>query len=81
MSYRVKVFCRNLARKDTIFRALKFAFIVAPVLIFINHYDSIIAFNLSDKFYLKSILTFFVPFSVSAISSALAYTEDELSSK
>ncbi|MEE9214331.1 MAG: nitrate/nitrite transporter NrtS [Thermodesulfobacteriota bacterium] len=81
MNISIKCFLRNLVRKDTILRAIKFALIVGPVLILINHYDSLIVLNFSLKFYLKSILTFFVPFSVSAISSALAYTEDELSSK
>lgn len=81
MNFSIKCFLRNLVRKDTILRAIKFALIVGPILILINHYDSLIAFDLSLKFYLKSVLTFFVPFSVSAISSALAYTEDELSSK
>ncbi len=71
------LFFRNFIRRDTTMRALKVAFVVAPVLIIINHFDSIMHKDLTATFYIKSILTSLVPYTVSAYSSAKAYGEDE----
>ncbi len=72
------LFIKNLFRKDTVVRAIKVMMIVAPILILINHHDHIIAREFSHKFYMKSLLTLFVPYCVSAYSSASAYTADEI---
>jgi len=70
-------FFRNFVRRETTMRALKIAFVVAPVLIIINHFDTIIHNDFSATFYIKSFLTFLVPYTVSAYSSAKAYSEGE----
>ncbi len=72
------VFIKNFVRKETTFRALKAALIVAPILILINHFDAIISGNFSSYFYPKCLMTFFVPNTVSAFSSAMAYSQSEV---
>jgi len=72
------LFFRNFFRRDTTMRALKVALVVAPVLIIINHFDSIVHKDFPLAFYIKSFLTFLVPYTVSAYSSAKAYSEDEI---
>ena len=72
------LFFKNFFRKETTFRALKVALIVAPVLILINHFDAIISGNFSSYFYPKCLMTFFVPYTVSAFSSAMAYSQSEV---
>lgn len=72
------LFIKNFIRKETTLRAIKIAFIVGPVLILINHFDLILNMNFHTMFYLKSILTFFVPYTVSAFSSAMAYSQQEV---
>ncbi len=72
------VFIKNFVRKETTFRALKVALIVAPILILINHFDAIISGNFSSYFYPKCLMTFFVPYTVSAFSSAMAYSQSEV---
>lgn len=74
----MKLFLRNFFRKETVLRAMKVAVIVAPVLIIINHHDNLIALELTPKLLYKCILTFFVPYCVSAYSSAMAYASEEL---
>ena len=69
------VFIKNFIRKETTLRALKVAIVVAPILIVINHFDAIISGNFSSYFYPKCLLTFFVPYTVSAFSSAMAYSQ------
>jgi len=72
------LFIKNFFRKETAFRALKVAFVVAPILIVINHFDAIISGNFSSFFYPKCLLTFFVPYTVSAFSSAMAYSQSDI---
>ena len=72
------VFIKNFVRKETTFRALKVALIIAPILILINHFDAIISGNFSSYFYPKCLMTFFVPYTVSAFSSAMAYSQSEV---
>lgn len=67
-------FVKNWFRKETTMRAIKVALVVGPVLIFIGQYDLIVNGNIDSKFFLKSILTFLVPYCVSAYSSARAYS-------
>lgn len=76
MSY--SIFIKNFFRRETTYRALKVALVVAPILIIINHFDEIMNRDFHNMFYLKSILTFFVPYTVSAFSSAMAYTQRDV---
>ncbi len=73
----LSIFCRNFFRRETTFRALKVAFVVAPILVLINHFDTIMNKDFHSIFYLKSVITFFVPYTVSAFSSAMAYSQSE----
>jgi len=75
-SYRI--FLKNFFRRETILRAIKVALVVGPILIVINHYDSLLQFEFSHHLYFKFMLTFLVPFLVSAYSSAQAYRAQEL---
>lgn len=75
MSKNFMVFSRNFFRRETTIRAIRVAFIVAPILIVINQYDEILYLKFTPAFFLKSFLTFFVPYFVSAFSSAKAYSE------
>jgi hypothetical protein len=71
------VFIKNFIRKETTLRAIKVAFVAAPILILINHFDAIISGNFSSYFYPKCLLTFMVPYTVSAFSSAMAYSQSD----
>ncbi len=68
-------FSRNFFRRETTTRAVKVAVIIAPILIVMNHYDEIINLRFTIVFFFKSVLTFFVPYFVSAYSSAKAYSD------
>lgn len=57
--------------------ASRFAIIVGPVLVMINHGDSIIAGSMSDADWIKSALTIVVPYVVSTLSSISAYIHCE----
>jgi len=62
------------ARQPEVIRtALRFALIVGPILVFINHGDAIIAGTMSATDWLKSALTMLVPYTVSTLSSVSAY--------
>jgi len=74
----LKIFIKNFFRDETIYRAIKVAIIVGPILIIINHPDSLLRLKLTNHLYFKIVLTFLVPFCVSAYSSARAYSADEL---
>lgn len=68
-------FSRNFFRRETTTRAVKVAAIIAPILMIINHYDEIMNMKFSPVFFFKLVLTFFVPYFVSAYSSAKAYSD------
>ena len=70
-------FVRNCYRVATVKRALKVALVIGPILVFINHHDEIMHLRFSLGFFLKSFLTFLVPYLVSTYSSAQAYLEEE----
>jgi len=55
--------------------ATRFALIVGPVLVMINHGDSIINHTMSNEEWLKSALTMIVPYLVSTLSSISAYRD------
>lgn len=78
MEGKLRVFFSNFFRSETTVRALKVAFVVAPILIIINHHDTLIGFQFTSVLVYKSLLTFLVPYCVSAYSSARAYSEKEM---
>jgi len=73
----LRIFFKNFFRQETIIRAVKVALVVGPILIIINHYDTFLHYELSLILCFKILLTFLVPFCVSAYSSARAYSADE----
>ena len=77
----MKLFIKNFFRQETIYRAVKVALVVGPILIIINHHDVFLRLEFTQHLYLKIILTFMVPYCVSAYSSAQAYSADERRNK
>ncbi len=73
------LFTRNFFRRETMTRAVKVAAIISPILIVMNHYDEIMDLRFTLVFFFKSALTFFVPYFVSAYSSAKAYSDTKVS--
>jgi len=68
MKHRLKI-----AKQPAIVRtATRFALIVGPILVMINHGDTIIAGEMSTIDWLKSSLTMLVPYVVSTLSSISA---------
>ncbi len=59
-------------RGDVVRRALRFALIVGPILIAINHWDTIMDARLTSGVLTKMALTFLVPYLVSTLSSVCA---------
>jgi hypothetical protein len=66
--------------RATVLRATKVACVVGPILTMINQYDLLLRGDFSLRLFLKILLTFAVPYSVSSFSSARAYMERESSS-
>ena len=64
-------------RRETVWRALKVASIVGPILTVINQYDLLLNLDFSARLGFKIALTFLVPYSVSSYSSARAYMDKE----
>jgi hypothetical protein len=64
-------------RHETVMRAIKVAVIVGPILTVINQGDVLLSGQYSPRVFLKILLTFLVPYSVSSFSSARAYMEKE----
>jgi hypothetical protein len=58
MSGNLRVFSKNFFRQETITRAIRVAIIVAPILIFINHYDDITSLRFAPVFFLNRFLRF-----------------------
>ena len=67
-------FLKNWFRKETTVRAIKVALVIGPVLTIINQHDVILAGQFDFKFCYKLVLTFMVPYCVSAYSSAKTYS-------
>ena len=78
MGNRFELFVKNFFRQETVYRALKVALVVGPILIIINHYDALLSLELHRHLYFKIALTFLVPYCVSAYSSAQAYCAEDL---
>ena len=64
-------------RRETVWRALKVAGIVGPILTVINQYDLLLNLDFSSRLCFKVALTFLVPYSVSSYSSARTYMDQE----
>lgn len=69
MKQRFKIACQPKVVRT----ATRFSLIVGPVLVMINHGDSIIDSTMSHEDWLKSILTMIVPYIVSTLSSLSVY--------
>jgi len=68
----------DIARRPEVVRtALRFALIVGPILVLINHGDTIIAGAMDTTTWLKSALTMLIPYTVSTLSSISAYLDCE----
>ena len=78
MGNRFELFLKNFFRRETVFRAIKVAMVVGPILIIINHHDALLSLELHRHLYFKIALTFLVPYCVSAYSSAQAYCGEDL---
>ena len=76
-SMRMRTFLYYWFRRDTVLRAVKMAAIVGPILTVINQGDVLLSGQYSPRVFLKILLTFLVPYSVSSFSSALTYIERE----
>ncbi|MDX8380627.1 MAG: nitrate/nitrite transporter NrtS [Ghiorsea sp.] len=64
----------QIAKQPEVIRtAMKFAFIVGPVLIIINHGDKILVGEMQQLDWLKCLVTLIVPYTVSTLSSVSAY--------
>ena len=63
--------------RETVRRAVKVACIVGTILTTINQYDVILRGEFTPRLFLKILLTFTVPYSVSSFSSARAYMDRE----
>jgi len=64
----------KIAKQPAIVRtATRFALIVGPILVMINHGDTILAGEMTTVDWLKSALTMCVPYTVSTLSSISAY--------
>jgi hypothetical protein len=70
-------FLHHWCRRETVVRAVKVAGIVGPILTIINQHDVLLSGNFSLHLFLKILLTFLVPYSVSSFSSARAYMDKE----
>ncbi|MGQ0793319.1 MAG: nitrate/nitrite transporter NrtS [Deltaproteobacteria bacterium] len=70
-----KLFWMDFFKPETRKRAVKVAAIVAPIVILINHCDELAALKITSALCIKSLLTFFVPYSVSSYSSAKALSD------
>jgi len=64
---------RTALRPEIVRTATRFALIVGPVLVMINHGDVILAGEMDTVAWLKSMLTMIVPYTVSTLSSISAY--------
>lgn len=64
-------------RNDVLLRGFKMASIVGIVLAIINHGDHILLGTMTYNNWIKILITFWVPFCVSTISSVLAIRKEQ----
>lgn len=67
--------------KPVVKRATRIALIVGTVLAVINHGDRLVSGTLNLAAFMKILLTYFVPYSVSSYSSVLAIRENAETSR
>jgi len=68
----------QIAKQPAVIRtATRFALIVGPILILINHGDKIVAGDMQTLDWLKCMVTLLVPYTVSTLSSISAYVACE----
>ena len=60
-------------RPEVVRTALRFALVVGPLLVLINHGDALLSGEMDAVAWLKSGLTMIVPYTVSTLSSISAY--------
>ena len=68
-------FLKYACMPSTVWRAVKCALIITPILTVINHFQEIRELRMGGAFWLQVGLTFLVPFCVSTFSSAQAARE------
>lgn len=71
----MKDFLKFALMRSTVFRALKVALAITPILTVFNHFDALIDLDIGGRFVAKVALTFTVPYLVSTYSSAMAAVE------
>lgn len=69
-------FLKYCFQRSTVFRSLKVAAVITPILTVINHFREIAALELGLLFWLQVAMTFVVPYGVSTYSSAMAASEE-----
>ena len=77
---RLKIYMTILCEKEILLKSLKISIIVGTLLNIINQGDAIFSLNFEDINYIKSLLTYMVPFLVStytAISMKLKFKVGE----
>ena len=61
--------------KPVVFRAVKAAIIVGVILAFINHGGLILSSNITFEFWIKMLITCFVPYTVSSATATMNILE------
>jgi len=74
----MKAFLRHACDRTCVVRSIKVALVVGTVLALINHYDAIFAGALTSRGVFQILLTYLVPFGVSAYGSAMQARHLEL---
>ena len=80
LAFPLRRFAHYWFLRATVLRAIKVACVVGLILTAINQYDVLLRGEFSLHLFMKILLTFAVPYSVSSFSSARAYMERESSS-
>ena len=72
----IKQYARLSAKPGIIKRGLGFSVVVGTILITINHGDTIASGEVTTRHLLKMVLTYFVPYFVSTLSSVQALIKE-----
>jgi hypothetical protein len=67
----MRLFLKYATQRATLRRSAKVAALVGTILAAINHYDMFLSGTFTTRRWIQIIVTYFVPFSVSTLSSAL----------
>jgi len=67
----MRLFFKHATARATLRRSVKVAALVGTILAIINHYDMLLSGNFTTGRCIQIIVTYFVPFSVSTVSTAL----------